>query len=186
MKPLITLIREALAERLKQSEELAVFVAGRIYLNRFEAWDEGELTSIGVYVLSEEPISNDLNPSPDERKATFSVDIITREDPDMEERLDAIAALVERLYTLPALGEIIRANGRPDTLLKIDWLGNERGFVPEAELTLGANIMTFSLEYRRPYEDAELPPFLEGHTDWQARAPEGEVAAENTVNLDQD
>lgn len=196
--PLITLIRRALAGRLRQSEELAVFVGGekadpaelfftggRIYLNRFEAWDESELTAIGVYVLSEEPVETDISPPPDERKLTFGVDILTRLDAAMEERLDIMAALVESLYTLPPLGELVEAAGGADTLLKINWLGNERGYVPEAELTLGVNIMTFSLEYQLPWADAELPPFEIAGTRWKAQTPQGEVEAKNTVRLDQ-
>lgn len=194
--PLITLIRQALADRLRQSEELTYFVGGekadpadplftggRIYLNRFEAWDERELTTIGVYVLGEEPIETDISPPPDERRLTVSVEILTREDEAMEERLDIIAALVEFYYTLDPLGELIRAAGGPDTLLKIEWQGNERGFVPEAELGLGINAMTFGLEYSLPWADAELPPFEEALTKWKARTAEGELEAENIVEM---
>lgn len=182
-KPLVTLIRESLVERLRQSEVLARIVDDRIFLNRFEAWDEGELSAVGVYALREEPIASNLNPSPDERKLTFSVDLLTREDADTEERLDVMASEVETFYTLDPLGELIKAKGGPDTLLKIEWLDSERGFVPEAERTLGVNVMTFALEYQLPAERPTLDDFRQAHTDWKAESAEGELVAEDLLNL---
>ena len=199
MKPLITIIRQALVDRLRQSEELTAFVGGwkaapddeffaggRICLNRLEAWEERELTTIGVYMVGEDPIDTDINPPPDERRLTVGVEIFTQEDKDMEERLDFISALVEFYYTLPPLGRLIEAQGGKDTLLKIDWLGNDRGYLPEGQRTIGANIMSFALEYQIPWADEELPPFKIADTYWQAKTPEGELEAENIVELDQD
>ncbi len=186
MKPLVTLIRQALADRLRQSPEIAAFAGDRIFLNRFEAWGEAGLTTIGVYVISEEPLETDISPPPDERRLTVTVEILSREDAALEERLDQIADQVLRSYTLDPLGELVKAAGGPDTFLKIEWLGNDRGYLPEGEHTIGANIMAFSLEYQQPWADAELPPFETAATDWRAQTPEGEIEAENIVQLDQD
>jgi len=196
--PLVTLIRRALAKRLRQSELLTRFVGGektdpadrfflggRIFLNRFEAWDERDLTTIGLYVVSEEPIDTDINPPPDERRLMVGLEIFSREDATVEERLDIIGREVEALYRLPPLGALIEDEGGPDTLLKIIWLGNDRGYIPEGERTIGASIMAFSLEYQLPWEDAELPPWEMAGATWKARAPEGEIEAKNIVHIKQ-
>lgn len=199
MKALVTHIRQALADRLRQSEELTFFVGGqkakpeddfftggRIYLNRFEAWDERELTTIGIYVVSEDPIETDKNPPPNERRLTVGVEIFSPEDQALEERLDIIASLVEHYYRLPPLGRLIKLQGGCDTLLKIDWLGNDRGYIPEGQRTIGANIMSFALEYQIPGEEAELPPYTQFKTDWKARTPNGDLEAENIAHPEQD
>jgi len=192
MKPLITIIREALRDRLLESPAIVEITRGRVDLNRFEPWAEGALTAIGVYVVSEAPIDNDLYPPPDERKLTYTVEIVTLEDAGMEERLDYIAALVEGLYELKPLDKLIAvalasANEDPlaaSPLLKIDWLGNERGYAPEAEHTLGVNIMTFALEYRHPWPAPDLPDFEKAWTDHKATgAEDARVKAQGQVNF---
>jgi len=187
-KPLLTIIREALRARLLESEALAELTGGRISLNRGEPWAEGEATAIGVYAVSEEPINtDDLNPDPPERKLNFTVEILTREDGAMEERLDLMAALVENLYDLPSLDKLIKAAGGQAILLKIAWQGSERGYAPEAEVTLGALVMAFSLEYRAPWPEANLPDLEEVWTDIRARGHEGARARlKGQVNYKED
>lgn len=183
---IVTLIRRALRDRLLEVEALRPLVGDRVYLNRFEAWDEAELTTVGVYALTEEPIENDKNPSPDERRLTFTVEILSREDEDLEDRLDLMAALIEAAYTLPPLGRLIEAAGGQDTLLKIDWKGNERGYLPEAEVTLAANIMTFTLEYGVFPILAELPAFKLAAGDWTAQSPEGPLPVQSLAEMERE
>jgi hypothetical protein len=185
MKPGLTYIREAICSRIKNWELLKVLIDGRVFLNRFIPVQDQEYPIISVFVLEEAPIdTSNQNPSPDERKLTFSIEIINfNHDRAVLEVLDRVSDEIENALTLDGLDEYL---GQAPTvsLLKIEWLGNSLVYLEDTQDELVGVIMLFELEYQKLYQTGEMPPFQTAGTNWTARIKEGTVSAENIIELE--
>jgi hypothetical protein len=183
MKPYLTVIREALRDRLLEEESIRNRV-GKIYINRFESFDEREMTAMGIYLTESEPIENDNHPKSIEIRAAFTMEVLTRAK-NSEELLDWLDVLIKQALTLDALGEIIKQAGRKDLLLLIEWLGSDLLYLVRAEETINVLVMNWNIEFKQPEPVVDLDPFYTAETSWAAKSPEGVVIeAENEAEME--
>jgi hypothetical protein len=185
MRPYLTILREAIKNRLASIPEIESLVGNRIYINRSEFWGEPELPVAGVYLYHVEPIENDLNPSPDERRASFTVEFIVNTG-NLEETLDAVEEITHTIADIGLLDEKIVALGGPkDQILQIDWTESELGYAPEASEILGALVVSLDIEYLQPKEAVESPDFLIAKTKFETTGHEGTaITVEGEVTYD--
>jgi hypothetical protein len=181
-RPVITIVKEALAEVLKLNEDISTFTSGNIFINRYDPFELRECKSIGVFVLSEERIDSDLCRDPDMRKISVQVEILGPEDMKEDpygETLDHMADLVDRIYfgagILGYLGEVVKAEGYKDDFKAIDWEATDSGYIVDNEVILSVRILGFSIEYEKRPKPIQLPDFKQAATDFKAKTKDGSV-----------
>ena len=187
--PYLTVFKKVLAAELKADPAFGDFTGGRVFLNRYDPFEERELMSAGLFVLSEERVDSDLARAPDVRRVSVQLEILADAEADpWEEHLDMAADLAEALIlgSLAPLAEGLEAEGLPDTLVEMRWLATETGYVVEAERVLAARLLSFWLEYEKAGPPDELPDFRTAATKWAARAGGREVPeADNLVEFEE-
>jgi hypothetical protein len=163
-KPYITLLREAVRDRLAGDDALKAIFGDRIFLNRSDAFAEAELPSMGVYLVSVTPVENDYHPRRDLRKAELSVEAFAA-GADLEGGLDWIDALVKAALTIGPIEARIKTNGGPEkrAIDAITWVGSELGYLPEATKVIGAIVMSYEFEFLNPTEPPPLPEFIQAN-----------------------
>ena len=198
MKPLTTIIRKSLAHALREYEPLVRLLGNRIFAGRVEAWASGEFPALSVYREGEDPVPEENHPAKDERKLDFVVEVIAQADFDLEDILEEIAFEVQRVLTLKPLSNFLKKEGYPDVLLSITWTGESTGLIDGGELTAGALIMNFEIEYEVPAEfmvpGSEIPAidyqinqtFDEGQSGWEISPADPGLEAEDFLKMEEE
>ena len=177
-------IRHAVVAVLQAHTGIAAALGPRIHPNRAAHWAEAELPAAGVYTLSEEPVESDLSPAPDERKMALVVEILVRDNVNLDDTLDALSALFEDALYLPAIGKAVQALGAADTLLVLRYTGTDIGFAAEGGRDMGVMVLNYEIEYGKPAVLPPLPDFLLGVTGWDVAPADGNMEAVDHIHFD--
>jgi hypothetical protein len=173
MIPITSVFKNTIAKLIKDDEILSTMSNGRVFINRYDPWEERQHASIGIYATSEEPVESNLSREPDMRKFNFHVETVLYVGvKQLEQKLDLIAEQLERVLLVPgaldSLGEALIAAGYLDTLENIIWEGTDSAYISEGDEGLGVKIIQFSIKYEKAEPPLDLDAFLEAATDWES------------------
>jgi hypothetical protein len=201
------LIRHAVVRVLKEYPDTAALLGERIFPNRAEHWLSDELPACGVYTLSEEGITSDVSPDPDERRIDLIVELLARMTDAVDDTLDALALAVEEALRLDAIGEamggianeaLAKAGLPPmekvkkdgvwrwpvDTLLLLGLKSTDLGIAVDGNRQIGVAAMDFVLEYETPRLPVPLPDFLLAMSGWDVEPHDGHIDMESRVKFE--
>jgi hypothetical protein len=145
-------------------------VDGRVSLNNFIP-DEGlKYPFIVIYILEETRVENSYKPERDERKLSFSVEIMNKIDNGpIESILDDISDEIYEALSLEGLNSLLPDNF-PAVLWKLSWESTQLAYGEEALGELVGQVQAWNLEYQVLDYDRDLPGFQVACSDWFARA----------------
>jgi len=167
---------------------------GRAFPNQEEPWARGDFPSIGVYTSEETAIESDLSPKSDDRSMTLAIDILedcARTDAALDDRMDALAGVVERAISFTALkAKVQDGTGQTDMhipLLDLRYSGATLGMADDGQQTIACITLTYIVEYRVPPAQSTIDLFITGHVDWDIadRGPDGRLEATDIITLPQ-
>lgn len=164
---------------------------GPVYPNREEPWLAAELPAAGVYTTAESALDTDQSPPPDERGLTLTVDVLDEAAADLplDDRLDALALLVERALTFQA----VERAGQPVMVLDLSRPDTAVGFADNGERLCACATLTYTLSYRAPQPEPGLDLFATGGAGWDLAdfppphgGPDGRLEAKDIILLPQE
>lgn len=178
-------IRKAIVKLLLEYAPLAALHEGRVFPSREEHFLEDELPALGVYVVSEKALdTSQLAPAPDERELDLNVEVLLKADNQLDDALDTFSELVEQaLASIDSIGHALLGMNQPDTLLVLKYAGTELEFAENGSRLMGLLTINFSIEYRMPEPDAELPDFLRARVVWDLAEPDGNPELVDELNV---
>lgn len=173
-----TLIRHAVVALLKKSP-VGETLQGRIYANRTAHWLEEELPACGVYILDEDKLESKSSPAPDERKLSLVVEVLVRDNVNLDDTLDALSVGIEQALHLDPIGQEMLALGGTDTLLTLEYTGMATGQASDGSKDFGVMVISYDLEFSMPAILPDLPDFETANTGWHLNQDEVPEAVDN-------
>jgi hypothetical protein len=139
-----------------------------------------ELPFIRMFAESEEKIDNDYSPRRDERKLTFTVELLSPLSADL---LEEMAEEVDKCFTVAKFNEFLE-NYDDIKFWSVAWTRSEIAAFENGERELMAFGLEFELEYQCFRRFDPLPDFTTAQTEWTAKFPGGELPAEDTTEME--